>query len=78
MDKPGSKACHPNLSVAVDQLSFQIESLQSIKKMTNNFEDNVLHIQANTMESPKFPIEIPTTTTSVALAFVQQEPTKEH
>ena len=45
--------------------------------MTNDFEDNVLHIQANTMESPKFPIEIPTTT-SVALAFVQQKPTKEH
>ena len=52
--------------------------MQSIKKMTNNFEDNVLHIQANTMESPKFLIEIPTTTTSVALAFVQQKPTKEH
>ena len=30
------------------------------------------------MESPKFPIEVPMTTRSVASAFVQQEPTKEY
>jgi len=52
--------------------------MQAIKRTTDDFEGNVLHNQANTMDSPKFPIEVPMTTTSVASAFVQQEPTKEH
>ena len=64
-----------NLCVAVDQLGNQIESLQSVKRTTNDFEGSALHIQANTMESS---IEVPMPTTSVALALVQQEPTKEH
>ena len=67
-----------NLCVAVDQLGNQIESLQSVKRTTNDFEGSALHIQANTMESSKFSIEVPMPTTSVALALVQQEPTKEH
>ena len=67
-----------NLCIAVDQLGNQIESLQSVKRTTNDFEGSALHIQANTMESSKFSIEVPMPTTSVALALVQQEPTKEH
>ena len=63
------------MCVAVDQLGNQIESLQSVKRTTNDFEGSALHIQANTMESS---IEVPMPTTSVALALVQQEPTKEH
>ena len=46
--------------------------MQSIKRTTNDFEGNVLHNQAKIMESPKFPIEVPMTT-SVASAFVLQE-----
>ena len=66
-----------NLCVAVDQLGNQIESLQSVKRTTNDFEGSALHIQANTMESSKFSIIVPMPT-SVALALVQQEPTKEY
>ena len=72
----GSKAClskrvcrsrkieHPNWIIAVYQ------------RTNNNFEGNALHIQANTMESPNFPIAVPMPATSVASAFIQQEPTK--
>ena len=36
-----------NLCAVVDRLGIQIESLQSVKRTTNDFEGSTLQIQAN-------------------------------
>ena len=53
-------------------------AFQNLCAVVDRFEGSALHIQANTMESPKFSTEVPMPTTSVASALDQQEPTKEH
>ena len=62
----------------VDRLGIQIESLLSVKRTNNDFEGSTLQIQANTMDSPKFLIEVSMPTTNGASALVQQETAKEH
>lgn len=59
-------------------IGHRIESLQYVKRTTNDFEGGALQIQANTMDSSNFSIEVSMPTTSVASDLVQQKPTKEH